>query len=373
MQTTAQPRERSNSGRASARVAGQLRSEIVRRKLDAGQFLANERALARKLDVSRETLRRALKALEREGFIVTVPRRGYRVLARGNDPEKGAPIGYVLAGTGGGVGGWTDRLDVVLAAFQKAAARRGWPLLVVGAPDCAPGDVLNQLRATRACGLALDTADAGLLALARDAGIPAIIVNDWTEDCAVDSVMQDGQHGGLLAAGHLVGRGRKRIAWLGPALAANIHAVDRFSGAAAGLARAGRPLAPELRLVAAGADVRARARELLSRPDRPDGVIALWSETALAVASAARELNLVLGRDLDLVGWSVEELYGSVYRAGFNGAPAAPAITWSAAAMAEAAVGRLAERRTSPRLPALRIKIPVRLRLADEQAAKGGT
>jgi DNA-binding LacI/PurR family transcriptional regulator len=372
MQTTTQPRQRDNSGRASARVAGQLRSEIVRGKLEAGQFLANERELARQFDVSRETLRRALKSLEREGFIVTVPRRGYRVLARGNDPEKGAPIAYVLAGTGGGVGGWTDRLDVVLAAFQKAAMRRGWPLLVVGAPDSAPGDVLVQLKATRACGLVLDTADRGLLEVARDAGIPAVIVNDWISDCEVDSVMQDGQHGGLLAAEHLAGRGRRRLAWVGPGLGDNVHAVDRFSGAAAGLDRAGLALAPELRVNTGGGEIKSKALELLSRADRPDGVIALWSETALAVASAARELELELGRDLDLVGWSVEELYESLYRPGFNGAPAAPAVTWSAAAMADAAVARLAERRTNPRLPALRIKVPVRLRLADEPAAKGG-
>jgi len=362
MQTTTQPRERGNAGRASARVAGQLRSEIVRKKLEAGQFLANERELARKLDVSRETLRRALKALEREGFIVTVPRRGYRVLARANDPDKGAPIAYVLASAGGGAGQWTDRMDVILGAFQKAAARRGWPLLVVGGPDRAPGEVRVQLKATRACGLVLDTADRGLLELARDAGIPAVIVNDWSAESQCDSVMQDGQHGGLLAAEHLAGRGRRRIAYLGAPVASSAHSFDRFSGVAAGLARAGLPLTPELCVEAVGAELPARARELLARPDRPDGVIALWSETALAAASAARELGLVLGRDLDLVGWSVEELYAGVYRAGFNGAPAAPAVVWSAAAMAEAAVARLAERRTNPRLPALRIKVPVRLR-----------
>jgi DNA-binding LacI/PurR family transcriptional regulator len=372
MQTTTQPRARDNSGRSSARVAGQLRSEIVRGKLEPGQFLANERELARKLDVSRETLRRALKALEREGFIVTVPRRGYRVLSRGNDPDRGAPVAYVLTSAGAGVSGWTERLDVVLAAFQKAAARRGWPLLVVGGPDSSPAEVSAQLRATRTCGLALDTADRALLALARDAGIPAVVVNDWVEDGETDSIMQDGQHGGLLAVRYLAGRGRRRIAWLGAPLAGNVHAFDRLSGVTGALAELGLPLPADLRVTAGDSEALPKARELLARRDRPDGVVALWTNLTIAAAAAARELGLELGRDLDLLGWTVEELHEAVYRPGFNGGPVPPAVVWSAAAMAEAALARLAERRSNPRLPALRIKVPVRLRLADGPAAKGG-
>lgn len=366
MQTTTEPHNQDASGRASVRVAGQLRSDISSGHLEAGQFLPNERELAKTLNVSRETLRRALKGLEREGFVATVPRRGYRVLARTNDPDKGSPVAYVLSSDQNSdlaIGGaWTDRIDMVLAAFQKASGRRGWPLLVVGAPGTAAEEVLHQLRSTRACGLVLDTIDPKVVALAREAGMPAVVTNDWSPDCPLDSVMQDGQHGGMLAVEHLLARGRRRLAFVGAPLAGNIHAVDRYSGVAAALELRGLELSPEQRVYCTASDAAEKITRLLSGSNRPDGIIAPWSHLAAATCQAARRLGLEPGRDFDLVGWSVDELYASAYRTAFNGAGAPPAVVWSAAAMAEAAMNRLVERRTNPHLPAMRIKVPVQLR-----------
>ncbi len=362
MQTTTHPRSRDASGRASARAAGRLRNDIVEARIEAGQFLANERELARQLDVSRETLRRALKMLEREGLLQIVPRRGYRVLARANDPEKGAPIAFVLSAQAQ-QRNWTPRIDAVLSAFQKVASERGWPLLVVGAPDMPADAVLAQLRTTRACGLVVDTADPAMLAPAREAGLPVVIVNDWLHGEDVDSVMQDGQQGGMMAVEHLLARGRRRIAWLGPSPSGSTHAFDRYSGASAALARAGLTFAAQLAF--GGEEPREeQIGRLLSGPGRPDGFVALWGGVAHAAASAAHRLGLVPGRDIDLVGWSVAELYESEYVAGFRDSPAAPAMVWSAADLAETAVARLEARRLSPRTPAIRIKIPVRLNAA---------
>ena len=361
MQTTTQPRGRGSAGRASARVAGQLRSKIAAGGMEPGQFLANERELATQMDVSRETLRRALKLLENEGLLRTVPRRGYQVLARGNGPEKGSPVAYVISAESQ-QSAWSPRIDAVLSAFQREAARRGWPLLVVGAPDVPAEAVLKQLRTTRACGLVLDTGNPAMLAPAREAGVPAIVVNDWMIGHEVDSVMQDGQHGGLLAVEHLVARGRRRIAWVGAAPSTGAHAFDRFSGTAGALARAGLALDPALVLCGEAEPREEQAVALLSRRDRPDGVVAPWSGTAHAVAAAADRLGLVLGRDLDMVGWCVDELYTSDYVREFKGGVVPPAVTWSAPAMAATALARIEERRVNPQLPIVRIKVPVRLR-----------
>ncbi len=368
MQTTPQPRNRSRPGRVSSQLVGVIRRDIIRGKLKPGQFLPTEREMAGHFSVSRETARRALKVLEAEGFTIAVARRGHRVLSRGSDPDRGSPIAYVLTATHDQ--SWTGTQDSLLAAFQRAAGKRGWSLLVVGTPSSSPGDVLRQLRTTSVCGLALDLADPQLMALAEKAAIPAVVVNDWAESRDVDSVMQDGQHGGLLAAEHLAGRGRKRIAWLGRPVGHSPHSVDRYSGTVAGLARFGIDIPPELRAFASWDDSPARAVELLSRRDRPDAVVALWREDAWNLAAAARKLGLELGRDLDVVGWSVEEAYESEYVAGFNGGAVAPAVIWSASVMAEAVVRRLEERRNNPGLPGLRIKVPVRLKVGEREVSR---
>jgi hypothetical protein len=85
------------------------------------------------------------------------------------------------------------------------------------------------------------------------------------------------------------------------------------------------------------------------------------------VASAAHSLGLRTGKDLHLVGWCPEELYGRGYLDSFPGGGAEPVISFSIRTMAETTVARLTERRENPTLPPLRVKVPVRLRLKSEE------
>jgi LacI family transcriptional regulator len=219
----------------------------------------------------------------------------------------------------------------------------------------------------RACGVVLDTIDSELLSLIRKAGLPALMVDSWREDPGLDSVVQDNHNGGAMAAAHLAGKGHRRVGWFGP-LAATFHSRERFGGAMAGLAQAGLDMPPELRIeVGSLAEAPEKARALLSTPGRPTAVLALWTEMAGALAAAARGLGLAIGRDLDIVGWSQEELHASYYRLTMGDGPLPPAVVWSVAAMAETAVARLAERRANPDMPVVQIRIPTRLELGDRQ------
>jgi len=352
-------------GRASAELTASIRSEIASGRVAAGHFLPTERELSEERGVARKTVRRALQALEAEGLIATVPRRGYRVLAAANDPNRGAPVGYMLA-TERKPEELTARYRAQLAAFEAAASRRGWSMLMVTAENRTRAQMLEQARVARASGLILDTEDAELVGLVQASGIPTVLVDAWQPDFSLDSVMQDGHQGGLLAAAHLVAKGHRRIAVVVPRIG-DAHSTDRFGGAAAGLAAAGLDLPAELRVtVASAAEAPAAVAGLLSGRDRPTGFIVLWSELAGALGGAARAAGLVHGRDYELVGWTPEELYASEYAPRFSGGPVPPAVTWSIAGMAEAALSRLAERRQNPGTAALRVKVPVRLRMNSD-------
>ncbi len=351
-------------GRSAARIASLIRNQINRGKLAAGDFVPSGRYLAEVHAVDSKTIWRAMKSLEAEGLVASEPRRGYRVLPRANDPDRGSPLAYVYWDEEN-AHPWMEVANLRHSAFQSAAARRGWTLLVAKTNDWSRGQLLERLRAVRSCGVALDMHNPELVEFFKGSGLPVVQVNTWTEDSAVDTVNHDGQQGGLLAARYLAGRGHRRIAWFG-LLNYTGHSIDRYGGALIGLRRAGLDFAPELTIdVTDRTSVLEKARALLSRPDRPEAIIAPWHDRAAALARAADELGLVVGEDFEMVGWAPEELYERIYASAFKEGEVPPAIVWSAAELAESAVERLAARRAHPELPAQRIKVPVRLRLAD--------
>ena len=347
-------------------MAAKLESAITAGRFASGVYLPPERDLAVAHGVAPMTARRALKILERGGLIVAEPRRGYRVLGRANDPAKGAPIAYVLPGSAGERAAADGFSAPVLNELQRASARNGWSLLAVDPEGRTDAEVIEQLRVGRACGVILGAINRELLARIREAGIPVITDDAWPEDVEVDAVMQDGFRGGMVAASWLVSRGHRRIAFLGPPVTgARPQIVERYSGALGALARAGLER-PETVRAAGDADAEAKAVELLSRPDRPTGILALWRDIAVGTVRAARRLGLVIGQDLDIVGWSTQERYEAGFRQVLSGGEVPPAVVWSVRELAETAVARLEQRRKNPGLPTIHLRIPVRLMFAKE-------
>jgi LacI family transcriptional regulator len=242
-------------------------------------------------------------------------------------------------------------------------------MLGVGAKQLAAAQVIEQCRASRAWGVIVDVHSPQLVDLAGRAGLAVVMVDAWHPEADCDAVLQDNSLGGMLAAGHLVEAGCRRVGWVG-LVTESVHSMDRFSGASMALRKAGLRLREADTAEVPEEGTREAARRLLSRTDRPDGVLALWRGAALEVAAAARELGLVIGKDLQLVGWCAEEQYADGWLPHFAPGAAPAAVNWSIATLAETAVARLAERRTNPGMPPLRLSVATRLRLAAP--AEGG-
>jgi DNA-binding LacI/PurR family transcriptional regulator len=321
--------------------------------------------------VAAKTIWRVLKALEVEGLVVSKPRRGFRVLAKANDPERGHPIAYV-GERPEAAGRWDAFQRPLVGCLQDAASHRGWSLLAIKPGDFTAGQLVDRLSCVRTFGAIVDSPRPETLKAIRDAGIPCLMVDAWVPDAGVDAVLQDGHMGGILAANYLLERGFKKIAWFGVS-GNDYHALDRMGGALAALAAANPGITPEFCFAPEGGDLEGEAFRLLSRPNRPEAVLALWQDFAIAVKRAADRLGLVLGRDLELVGWCAEEMVEGFYRPAFGAGPVPPTVTWNIQTMADAAVSRLAERRDHPSLPPLQIKIPVRLRTAMQARSAGWT
>jgi len=345
-------------GRGSAKVEAILKKELAGGSFSVGQYLPGVRELGRKHGVSPETVRRALKHLETEHWVTTHARHGFKVTGQANDPHRAAPFAYVCGDQPDD--SWGGIVGVRLAALNVAANHRGWSTLGVPAAQRSAKAVIDQLLASRVSGVILDASDEKLHAAVQKLGIPAVMADTWISGSRFDAVIQDNFGGAMQAVAYLVERGHSRIAWVGTA--AGIQGLERWAGVMAGLRRFNLFMPADFMV---SSDDGPGIRALLSRPDRPSGVVAPWASAASTVLHAGMELGLRPGSDLEVVGWCPEEFYSQT-RDMLPPGHMIPQIVWSIRDMAEACIARLAERRAHPDLHTIRLNVETRLRMPDD-------
>lgn len=360
------------NGRGVVALATTLREQVLSGALPAGRFLPPVRALAHSHAVATVTVNRALKLLAREGLVIAHARQGYLVRPGAADPDRGLPLAYVNSSqheVGAGMDLFHRNL---LMEFQRVAGERGWALLCLDADRMEPAEMVGRIAAANCSGILTNAIREELRTAVAAIGIPSVQVDAWREcePCEpCDCVLQDGFMGGLQAGNHLVNQGHTRIGWIGPELAAGIPQVlERFSGAHAALLPKGLAFARQIEAPLGEPEAaRKAAVALLRGKNRPTAVLALWQDMSRAVARAAAELRLSIGQDFEMVGWCTEEEYASFYVPLFPTGAAPPAVVWSIARMADAAVARLKQRRAEPELAPLFLRVPTRLRSNEQE------
>ncbi len=352
---------------STAKVAEQIRRHYLADKLAAfGEYLPGERELAERYEVARVTVRRALRKLAAEGLVRPEPGRGYRPLPRSNGLKPGSPAAHIVSAAHPEENTWTSTAEELINSMQRVLAERGCHALVVGTKGMAPGELVRSIVEAGVWGAVLDTVERPVIEAVVDTGLPCVCIDCFSNGLHADCVLQDNHGGGRLAAEHLIARGHRRIGWVGD-VALTDHSLERFTGAQAGFLRRGRELSREFIVETTNRpeeDERA-IRALLSRPDRPTAVLALWAGVSLTVARISRELGLEIGRDLDLVAWSTEIGYHTQIEREFGPGRAPATVVWDTEEGARIAANRLAWRQREPGLAPIRISVPTRLALPE--------
>jgi DNA-binding LacI/PurR family transcriptional regulator len=151
--------------------------------------------------------------------------------------------------------------------------------------------------------LASTTLSSGLAAECKAAGIPVLLFNRTTDMANVSSVTGENERGGAIIAEFLAAGGHARVAFVA-GVEDSSTSRDREAGFNGWLTRHGYPT--PLRAVGhyTMAGAAAAARELLSRPDRPQAIFCGNDHMAIAISEVARhEFNLRIPDDLSLVGF----------------------------------------------------------------------
>jgi DNA-binding LacI/PurR family transcriptional regulator len=199
--------------------------------------------------------------------------------------------------------------------------------------------------------------------------IPLVLLGERTSDGVADHVAIDNIAAAVEATGHLIARGRRRIAAIGvqPHLT-NETARLRLEGYRTALRAVGHPVDEQLEVPVAAlhrADGAAAMHTLLALPDRPDAVFCFSDQLALGALRAAHDAGLDLPRDLAVVGFDDIE----------DGRYAFPSLTTIAPdkeAIADRALESLAVRLDGERSASARdIVVPHRLIIRESSGRPG--
>jgi LacI family transcriptional regulator, galactose operon repressor len=183
---------------------------------------------------------------------------------------------------------------------QQEAERRGYILVVSHTGELLEKEqrLLEMLRERRVDGLILSPAQLKprhLTALRRE-GLPFVLVDRTVAGLAVPSVATDSVAGLRLAVDHLVGRGHRRIAYLGgPAHISTFR--DRRRGFRRALAAHGLRPGPEAMAPSEPEAARVAARRLFRRQPPATAVVAANFWLTIGALRAAPEDVVVVGFD----------------------------------------------------------------------------
>lgn len=117
------------------------------------------------------------------------------------------------------------------------------------------------------------------------------------------SIGTDNYQGGRIAAEHLIGLGRRKIAFLGHASNHYPEFSERYRGYAAAIAEAGLPNGLQVDAISSEESGSAAAAELIARGEPFDAIVAASDLIAAGALRALRDAGLDVPRDVSVIGY----------------------------------------------------------------------
>ncbi|MBK8616715.1 MAG: LacI family DNA-binding transcriptional regulator [Anaerolineales bacterium] len=248
--------------------------------------------------VNSETQKRVMDAIDQLGFI---PRAEARARAMQNTGRIGVLTPFFTAPS------FVQRLRGVASALSK----ENYELLIypVESLDQLQGYIssiplMRNIDGLIIMSLSIGDQDAQRLSIN---GMETVLI-EYSHP-QLNSITIDDQHGGKLAAEHLINKGHKSFGFLGdiePPERLAIHPVQsRLTGFTQTLQEAGLSLSKTYIRSAPYTQKESRqaALELLSLPKPPTAIFAASDTQALSIMKVARQLNIKVPDDLAVVGF----------------------------------------------------------------------
>lgn len=304
-------------------IQAMLKQKIEQGELKPGDQIPTEADLVEQFNVSRVTIKNALKMLVEDGLI-------YRIAGKGSFVSDGHANAPVLQSSPNLELGWKIGLLLPLNSDEFVIK-----LLQGIEQECRDRNVLLSIRfaveqpeersGIRAFlqagmdGLIIFPVDGeaysdAILQLKND-GFPFVLVDRYLPGIKTNAVYSDNYHGGYIGTEYLIQKGHKKIGILSGTKSKTASSEDRFSGYLDAAKAAGLKIEPSHwltrldELCFSGPDATKQAVKdwMDSQPDLT-AIFAFSNGMALIVASIAAERGLAIPEDLAILSFDCPPL-----------------------------------------------------------------
>ena len=292
-----------------------LRSDIAARRFAPENRLPAESSLATRFKAARETVRRALEHLQREGLVEKRKGIGAFVTKRGE--RKTNLLGLLLPTLSS-----SEFFVDIKNEIEAAARRAGYRIVLETIEKTTPSEtaltarrIARRILVNRIEGVIFrplvddrfEKCNLEILRIFKNAEMPAVLLDADAVPpplrSNLDLVAINNVRAGQCVAQHLVGRARRRIAFMmqGKSIGPNSNWKSRLFGVAGELALLGvdtgvqtLPFAPD--------DSRA-LKATLKRKTAPDAIVCGNDETAVELVNSLVSLGVRVPEDVAVVGF----------------------------------------------------------------------
>jgi DNA-binding LacI/PurR family transcriptional regulator len=302
-------------------ILNEISARIASGEWPAGTQLPTEAELEMDLEVSRVTIRQALRAAVEEGLVVRLPGKGTFVSeteASTTAHRSEGFIGYVVPHL-------SSSFNVqILLGVESILKEKGYHLIFCNSEGdfSKENELLQSLESNRMSGYIIqpvyaEANDRSLIRLASK-GARMVLIDRSVPGLQVDVVMSNHFEGGQRVVRHLIDQGYREIVYLAHEPIQLPSISERFRGYQA--AMTGAQLNPWAPFVVGGpielgylqaqnsptphenAAVE-KIADLLRGPARPEAVVAMNDLVAMLVLEAAEQVGLRIPDELGVVGF----------------------------------------------------------------------
>lgn len=315
--------QRNSSEPLYLQIASYLRTQITNGTFAPSAALPSEADLTALLNVSRPTVRQALRVLMEEGLIERVPGRG--TFVAGANPtvtrQRTGTLAFIAL----------EMRDTFLmrifSGVEQVATQHNYHIILsnTGNAISVEQHQLNELwEGGKVDGIILMPADSPgphqTLRKLHQAGAPIVLVDRYFEDLDIPFVASDNVRGGYLVTKHLLDLGHRRIGFVTRPNVYITSVAHRVQGYRQALKEAGvtydpslifqglLPYLSEIQIMGEPSSNlvdydREAIREFLSSPNRPSAVFICNEIIALQFMGVCRELGLRIPEDIAIASY----------------------------------------------------------------------
>jgi DNA-binding LacI/PurR family transcriptional regulator len=278
--------------------------------LAAHTRLPSRTALADKYAAARTTIERAISELIGEGYLYAKDGSGTYVAERASAEPRARSanlsVGLIIPDIR------HDTYPGTLRGVEDQTSRHDISLVVCNTDNQAEkqNSYIHKLIESGIDGVIIvpaiiGPADLGLFGQLREARIPVVFCNRGIEGVEAPKVVSNNFYGAYTAVKHLIGRGRRRIAYISRPMYSTSY--ERYQGYASALAEAGMALDDDLVVFEPTFGTERQGydsvMELMQSEPRPDAIFCFNDGIASGAYRALSEQGLVVGEDVLLIGY----------------------------------------------------------------------